>query len=196
MSKGARTRQHIIAQAAEVFNTHGFAGTSMGALTRATGLEKGGLYNHFSSKEALAMAAFDYAVSLIGQRFLEAIAAQPHAPDQLRAIAQVFQSHIDYPLFSGGCPVLNTAIETDDSTSALRERAQTAMTTWHRLIGSIVKRGREQGELRPETDPYMVATILTSTLEGALMLSRLYDDPAYMQRAITHISTYIQSLIP
>ncbi|NTU83365.1 MAG: TetR/AcrR family transcriptional regulator, partial [Chloroflexales bacterium] len=66
MAKGEQTKQRIVAQAASVFNTLGYSGTSMRDLTRATGLEKGGIYNHFPSKEALALAAFDYAVGVVG----------------------------------------------------------------------------------------------------------------------------------
>src|ERR1700760_1245310 len=59
--RGSATRQRIIEQSAPIFNQRGYAGTSMSELMAATGLEKGGLYRHFESKESLAVAAFDYA---------------------------------------------------------------------------------------------------------------------------------------
>src|SRR5262245_52087701 len=166
----------------------------MGDLTEATGLEKGGIYNHFPSKEALALAAFDYAVALIGQHYQEAIAGKERALDRLLAIMGVFQRHVEDPILPGGCPVLNTAVEADDTSATLREHAQAAMTSWHKLIGRIVKAGVQSGELRPETDPYAIASIVTSTLEGALMLSRLYDDPTYLRRAVAHLTAYLESL--
>ena len=61
MSKGEETRQRIVAQAAAMFNQHGFDGSSLSELMKATGLEKGGIYRHFSNKEELAAEAFDYA---------------------------------------------------------------------------------------------------------------------------------------
>ncbi len=61
MSKGDQTRQRIIAEAASLFNRRGFEGGSLLDVMEATGLEKGGIYRHFSSKEELAAAAFDYA---------------------------------------------------------------------------------------------------------------------------------------
>jgi AcrR family transcriptional regulator len=61
MSKGEKTRQRIVAEAATLFNERGFEGGSMADLMEATGLEKGGIYRHFSSKETLAAAAFDFA---------------------------------------------------------------------------------------------------------------------------------------
>ena len=68
------------------------------------------------------------------------------------------------------------------------------MTRWHRLVGAIVKDGIASRRLDPRTDPYELATLLTATLEGALMLARLLDDPAHMDRAVTHLETHIESL--
>jgi TetR/AcrR family transcriptional regulator, transcriptional repressor for nem operon len=194
VSKGEQTRQRIVARAADVFNVRGFAGTSMGDLIHATGLEKGGIYNHFPSKEALALAAFDHAVEVIGRRFQEAMLRKERAIDRLTAIIGVFQSHLENPPLPGGCPVLNTAVEADDTYPALREHAQAAMTSWHKLIGKTVKVGVRRGELRPDADPYAVASIMTATLEGALMLSKLYDDPSHLRRAVAHLAEYLQSL--
>ena len=55
-AKGERTREEIIQQAAVVFNRQGFAGASISDIMRETGLEKGGIYNHFASKEDILAA--------------------------------------------------------------------------------------------------------------------------------------------
>ena len=56
VKKGERTRRVIVEKAAALFNTRGYFGSSINDLTRETGLEKGGIYSHFSSKEELAGA--------------------------------------------------------------------------------------------------------------------------------------------
>ena len=61
------------------------------------------------------------------------------------------------------------------------------MTLWHRLVGRIVKDGKAAGTLRADIDPYALASTITASLEGALMLSRLYDDPAHMDRVVDHL---------
>ena len=63
MNKGEMTRQRIIEEAAPIFNQRGYAGCSMQDVMEATGLEKGGIYRHFESKEELAAEAFKYAIS-------------------------------------------------------------------------------------------------------------------------------------
>jgi TetR/AcrR family transcriptional repressor of nem operon len=194
MAKGDQTKRRIVERAAPVFNTLGYSRTSMAELTRATGLEKGGIYNHFASKEALALAAFDYAISVVRARFAAALQEVTGTRARLEAIVAVFAAYLEAPPVPGGCPILNTAVEADDTEPALRARAQAAMTDLQKLIGVTVKAGVAGGELRPDADPRAVATIVTATMEGAIMLGRLYDDPAPIRHAVEHLRWYIGQL--
>ena len=96
---------------------------------------------------------------------------------------------------SGGCPLLNTAVEADDAHPALRARARATMDDWYGMIHRIVSRGIERGELRAETDPNEVATVLISSLEGAIMMSKLYDDPAHVRRVAAYLSRYVDGTL-
>jgi TetR/AcrR family transcriptional regulator, transcriptional repressor for nem operon len=192
--KGELTYQRALAHAAETFSLYGYAGTTMRELRRATGL-KGGVYGHFESKEALALEAFDYAVSQLQQRALDALVGKETAYQRLQTLVDVFRRLIDEPLLPGGCPILNTAVEADDAYPELRERAQRAMDTWHRRIHQIVVEGICSGQLLPDTDPIDVATILTASLEGAIMLSKLYGDASSMHRVVTFLTSYLKSLV-
>ena len=89
---------------------------------------------------------------------------------------------------------MNTAIEADDTHPELRDRARASMTLWHRLIGRIVKDGIADGTLAADTDPYGLAALLTGSLEGALMLSRLYEDAAFTDRVVDHLTAHVESL--
>ena len=194
LRKGERTRRRIVERAAPVFNQRGFAGASLSELVAATGLEKGGIYNHFGSKEALAIEALDYSVSLLVERFQRALDGPEHAADRLAALIDAFADLDGHPDVPGGCPVANTALESDDTNPELCSHARTAMDSWHRLIGSIVKSGKQRGELRADTDPYELATVITATLVGALMLSRLMQEPAHMRRAQSYLKAHVDSL--
>lgn len=54
-------------------NRQGFLTASMSAVVEATGIQKGGLYRHFESRDALAYEALDFAVSQIRHRFIQAL---------------------------------------------------------------------------------------------------------------------------
>ncbi len=194
MKKGERTRRAIVEKAARVFNTKGYFGSSMNDLVRETGFEKGGIYNHFASKEELALEAFDYATALMQERFSSALEGREGALERLFAVVEVLGGLVDDPPVAGGCVVLNTAVESDDAHSELKERAREAMNGWLRLVGSITKEGVQTGELKPGTDPQETASVVVATLEGAVMLSRLYDDPAHMRRAVGHLKDHLKSV--
>jgi hypothetical protein len=54
-------------------------------------------------------------------------------------------------------------------------------------IREIVADGVASGELKSTADPDAEATTLVATMEGALMLSKLYDDPSHMRRAVAAV---------
>ena len=194
MSKGEQTRERILARSAQLFNRQGYFGASLSDIMRETGLEKGGIYNHFSSKEQLALESFDYAYGLVQQRVRYALTGKLNAIERLLAIVSVFQGIVEDPPVAGGCPILNTAIEADDANKSLRERARLAMDNWRTTIHRIVNKGIERQEIRPGIDADEVASILIATLEGAIMLSNLYRDPSYMQRSVAHMVRYIETM--
>lgn len=192
MSKAQDTKARIVEQAAALFNQQGYAGSSMSDLMKVTGLQKGGIYNHFRSKDELALEAFDFAVQRIQQRFRGALAGKRHAVDRLMAILSVYEQFLTDPPVQGGCPLLNTAVESDDTHPALREQTQMAMDAWRSLIERIVNKGIARSELQPTVDAETVASVLIATIEGGIMLSKLYDDPSHLERALDHLVTYVQ----
>lgn len=52
--RAVRTRERLLAAAAEEFSAYGYQGTTLLDVVRRTGMSKGALYGHFSSKEELA----------------------------------------------------------------------------------------------------------------------------------------------
>ena len=193
-TKGAKTRQRIVELAAPVFNRQGYVGASMRDLIDATGLEKGGIYNHFGSKEQLALEAYDYALSRVTDGLARSQDGATDAVDRLQRMIQAFAKFARKPAIAGGCPIMNTAIEADDTHPELRDRARESMTLWHRLVGRIVKDGIADGTLAPATDPYALAALITGSLEGGLMLSRLYGDPAFIDRIVDHLAAHVEGL--
>ncbi len=196
MRKGEQTHQSIIKQAVEVFNQNGYAGTSIGDLMEVTGLSKGAIYNHFDSKDDLAIQTFDYAIGKVQKHFADTIRQAPkHAIHRLLAVIHVFQDYIENPMFLGGCPILNTATEADDTHPALRERAQQAMSTWLDFIARTVERGIEESQIRPHVDPQAIAVIMVSALEGGVMMSKLYGDSSHINRVVAYLTRYLETSV-
>jgi TetR/AcrR family transcriptional regulator, transcriptional repressor for nem operon len=196
MSKAQDTRNRIVEQAATLFNQQGYSGASLSALMQLTGLKKGGIYNHFGSKDELALAAFDFTISRIQQKFRGSLIGKRHAIDRLIAMLNVYGHLLEDPFLQGGCPILNTAVESDDTHPALREKAKKAADEWRSLIQRIVEKGAIRKELRSTVVAESVSSILIATIEGGIMLSKLYGDPVHLQHALDHLTAYIHQLAP
>ena len=192
MRKGEQTRQEIIRRAAPLFNQKGYEGTALSDLMEATGLEKGGIYRHFDSKQELAGEAFDHAWKLVMDTRFEGVDDIPHTVDRLRQVLRNF-SERRVGLVAGGCPLLNTAIEADDGNPEMRSKARQALHSWLNRLQSIVEEGQRKGEIRSDVDAAELATLIISTLEGSLMLSRLQrkDDPRNI--ACRHLEDYLET---
>jgi TetR/AcrR family transcriptional repressor of nem operon len=194
MSKGEHTHQMIVERAASVFSRQGYFGSSLDDLMRETGLKKGGIYNHFGSKDELALEAFDYAIKLTWGYVERELVGKKGPLERLQAMLVGYRRLIEELPLPGGCPLLNTAVEADDTHPALRERARQAMTNWRAWIQRSVARGIAAGEIRPETDGDLLATIIISTVEGAVMMSKLYDDPTHIRRAADYLAAYLETI--
>jgi TetR/AcrR family transcriptional regulator, transcriptional repressor for nem operon len=192
MSKAQATKEYIIQQAAGLFNQKGYVGSSIADIMAATGLQKGGIYNHFLSKEELALAAFDYTVQQVQQRYAAALKGKRQARARLQAVIGTFCEMAIAPAVPGGCPILNTAIESDDTHPVLRDRARQAMDSWQQTIEKILGLGIDRGEIPADLDVRVMTRMIIATLEGALMMTQLYGDLSYLKQAQQHLLDYIE----
>ncbi|RMG88308.1 MAG: TetR/AcrR family transcriptional regulator [Chloroflexi bacterium] len=192
MKRGEQTRNIILEQTAILFNKRGVAGTTMSDIMAVTGLQKGGIYNHFASKDELALAAFDKAWEQVKERFEQLLFPRQNSIDRLHALLNLFLSYSDNPPIEGGCPVLNTAIEADDTNPALLEKARSAIQEWRDFIVRTVERGIKYGEIKPETDADMLADMLVASLEGAVALSRIDRSVQPLEHVLSFLRSYLE----
>jgi len=128
MTKGEQTRRKIVEAAAPIFNKRGYEGSSLNDLMEATGLKKGGIYRHFSSKEELAAEAFDYTWEAAWNARLLDVDEKTNGIEKLKQLIANFVDHRS-PI-AGGCPILNTAIDADDGNPVLRAHVAIALRSW------------------------------------------------------------------
>src|SRR6201996_98251 len=122
MNKAEKTRQYIIEKTAPIFNTKGYAGTSVSDMTEATGLTKGSIYGNFANKNEVALAAFDHNLQQVNAILKSEIGKLNSYKEKLLVYTRVYHNYQHHPFPDGGCPVLNTAIEADDTHPQLKKR--------------------------------------------------------------------------
>lgn len=191
MRKGQITKEHIIRESAGLFNTKGYTGTSLSEIIDRCGIRKGGIYNHFENKDEIALAAFDYSFSQILSFLSKALENAQSSKERLLAICTVYIDIIENNSLEGGCPILNTAIESDDGHPLLKERAQHAMKFIIERLTKIIVEGIENKEFRKEVNPEEVCSYIIAVVEGGLMLSKLFDDSKYIRHCTSNVIQYI-----
>src|ERR1700736_4393653 len=192
--KGEQTRREIIRKAAPIFNRKGYDGAALSDLMKATGLEKGGIYRHFESKQQLAGEAFDHAWKLAMDARFEGTQEIPNTVDRLKQIVRNFQDR-RAGLVPGGCPLLNTAIDSDDGNPQLRAKARRALSRWLDRLQTIAEEGQRRGEVRSDVDSAKLATLIASTLEGSIMVSRLQKKEEPRDLAVRHLEEYLDTKV-
>jgi TetR/AcrR family transcriptional repressor of nem operon len=191
ISKGDKTRQRILAEAAAIFNQRGYEGCSIQAIMMATGLEKGGIYRHFESKEELAAEAFDYAWSVASAK------RRAHLDEIADPVAKLKQHAANFLTRSGlpgGCPLLNTAVDSDNGNPILRDKVRKALRGWQAMLGEILEEGIAIGAIRADIDRCAVANHIIGSLEGAMLVCRIERNDSTMRQTVERLDGYLESL--
>ncbi|MDE2481978.1 MAG: TetR/AcrR family transcriptional regulator [bacterium] len=192
--KASQRRRAILVSAAPLFNRHGFAGTSIADILAATDLEKGGLYNHFASKEELALEAFEYAFGEVQAYFADALATVESGYARLIAFIDAFERYAERPVVDGGCPLANAALQADDALPLLRERVSAAFRALRDAVARNVARAIEKGEIPAQTDAQALADLVVAALEGALLLARGLRSRVHVKRVAQSLRTMLAGM--
>jgi TetR/AcrR family transcriptional regulator, transcriptional repressor for nem operon len=167
-------REQIVEVALEHFHQRGFNGTSVDDITRAAGVPKGSFYNHFKSKEDLAIEAVTR-YSETGRH--KSLIDQQRSP--LKRLKEYFaylgKSFIELE-HTRGCMIGNFANEMADHSPAIQARLKAIFEVWVGALASVIAEGQAAGEISSARDPEDLAALLLSAWEGTLIRARCTQD--------------------
>jgi len=193
-SKSESTKQFIIEKSAPVFNTKGYAGTSMTDIMSATGLSKGCIYGNFESKDDVAIASFDYNFAKVTAHMKERIIKSENAIDRLLVYPTTYRNYFRYTYLQAGCPILNSATEVDDTHPKLKTRVAEALQFWKTSLENQIKRGIKRQEIKDDVDAEEIAIIMISMIEGAFMQAKVTNEMKSLKIAMTFLEKIITDL--
>lgn len=194
LSKSERTRNFIIEVTADIFNKKGYAGTSMADLTQATGLTKGSIYGNFANKEEVALAVFDYNYGKISSIVQQKINRSVNYHDKLMSYAKVYDNFSKGKFPKGGCPILNTAVEADDTHELLKDKAAKAILKWKKGIEDIIVAGIAAGEFKQEVDHSQMALSIIALIEGGVMIAKVTNNQSSLDKVMQTIELLISQI--
>jgi AcrR family transcriptional regulator len=191
MTKAENTRQMIIERSAVLFNEKGFAGTSFSDLVAATGLSKGCIYGNFENKDEIAVAVFDFNAKRIADYLESKVLQTENSIERLLVYPKTLRNFTAIPIWDGGCPILNTSIEADDTHPLLKESASKALFAWQKIIENEIVRGIERKEIKSDTNPGEMAIVMTLMIEGALMQAKVSGKMNALRTAMSFLENLI-----
>lgn len=195
MSKAEKTRQFIVEKTAPLFNTKGYAGTSLNDMTTATGLTKGSIYGNFANKDEVAVAAFDHNLKMVQSIIRTEIDRQTSYKNKLLVHTKVYDGFYKTPFPEGGCPVLNTAVEADDTHPLLKKKAADAVNAWKAQIAKLIELGIENKEFRTTVNAEQTAITIIAMIEGAIMITKLTGKAQYKKAIMASVENLIEQLV-
>lgn len=187
------TREAIVAAAMKLMHVHGYTGTSLDDVLRASGVGKGNFYYYFRSKEELGYAILDRLVAAFVERTLTPCFPDPSEPplSQLRCfLDRLVQIQRDLEC-RGGCAIGNLASELSDVNEGFRKRLASVFTAWHARLAEALAEAQRRGHVEAACDPDASARFLVASIEGAILLTKVTKDIGVMEQCVGELKRYL-----
>jgi AcrR family transcriptional regulator len=194
-TKGIQTRRNIVKQSLQLFTVKGYFNTSISDILGATGLTKGGLYGHFSSKEDIWYAVYDEAVSIWRCIVFKNVS---EIADPVERIEQTIENDMkDYlgaEVFEGGCFFFNMLVELSGQSSSMSRHILKGFVRFSRLLRLWLEEAAEKGMLKPGIDFREAANFIVISVNGAAPLYTASRDPLIWKQTISQLQYYLNQL--
>lgn len=165
------TRGKLIDAGLAVLHAQGFHGCSIQDIVDAAGVPKGSFFNHFKSKELLALEALQ---AYGATSRMEMLADPAQAPlERLRGHFEFLARGYEHHRFERGCLIGNLATEVAHSHGPLREALRSAFDYWCDAVAGCVREAQQRGEVAPEHDAQQLARFLVNAWQGAVMRAKV-----------------------
>lgn len=187
MSKAERTREFIIEKAAPIFNTKGYAGTSLTDLMEATGLTKGAIYGNFENKDEVAIAVYRYNVEANAKKLDAYINAETTAAGKIIAVTKYYRENWKKMAERGGCPILNASVEADDNLPFLKKEVQESIKRLAQKISNIIEEGIHDGTFKKNISSREYAYTIITIIEGSIMLFKIEGNTKHLFSGLDRI---------
>ncbi|ACK52604.1 transcriptional regulator, TetR family [Methylocella silvestris BL2] len=179
----ASLRENIVDAALERFHAQGFNGCSVQDITEAAGAPKGSFYNHFKTKELLALEAL--ARYRDDSRMGMLFEGDKPPLKRLRAHFEFLAARLKGWNFERGCMIGNFAADMADDYPVMREALNETLARWSGAVGSLLRQAQAEGQLAQDRDPEVLARFLVNSWQGAVTRSRLTKSRAPLDDFLT-----------
>lgn len=147
----------ILEAAVRLFSASSYDAVSMRGVAEAAGVSKANIYHHFSSKESLYQAILQSSAAELSG-LVDRLAESPGSfADRLASFAHAHLGHLENNALTSRVIIREAFSGNDERSKMLTDQVFGGI--FQRIISTFVA-GQKAGELRPDLDPALCATLL------------------------------------
>ena len=198
MEKTTDLRRKIIYESMRLFSLKGFLSTSIHDIMREAKASKGGLYNHFKSKDEIFLAVLSEARKAWRDRNLAGLDQIETPVGKVKKLLENYRDRYlrDTETFPGGCVFVTLSVELDDQNPSFSRELNEGFVRLKAMIRRLLDQGKESGELRAEVNTEAVTEMIFSGMLGASVIYGTAKSSVGLDRCMNSLIDYLESLKP
>src|SRR5688572_21009661 len=170
---GGDKRERILDAAERIFALRGFFAARVSEIAKDAGVADGTIYLYFKSKDDLLISLFEQRMKQVNAALQAAIATEKRPIDQLRAVIRTYLRLVhDEP---AAAEVLT--IELRQSNKFMKEYENSEFADFLRMLGSLIAKGQEAGELDDTVPAHVAARMIFGMLDELALAWVLAKQP-------------------
>ena len=198
-TKGERTRESILSTAESLILSNGYSGTSIDQIIGESGITKGGFFYHFDGKNDLAkhlvMRYLDQDEVFFNGLFERAFELTDDPLQQMLIFVKLLAEQMaELPTTHPGCLVATFTYESNQLDEDVRELAADGVLSWRAQFANQLEKVAAVYPMRAEQSVETLADMLTSVIEGGILLSRCLENKDLLPRQLMQYHAYLKLL--
>ncbi|MDN5788091.1 TetR/AcrR family transcriptional regulator [Pseudorhodobacter sp.] len=187
----------LLDAAMSVIRSKGYSATTVEQLCTAAGVTKGAFFHHFSSKDALGVAAAEHWSEMTGAFF----AAAPY-----HDLADPLDRVLGYVAFrkailQGGVPEFTCLVgtmvqETYETAPAIRDACERSISGHAATLEADIDAAMRAHSLQPDWTAKSLALHTQAVLQGAFILAKATGSAEIAADSVDHLARYLKLLFP
>lgn len=196
-TKGEQTREHILATAEALILQRGYVGTSIDDILDGAGITKGGFFYHFDGKR-------DLAKQLMQRYLVQDEAFFGGLIDRARSLSEdplqqfllflklLAEAMAELPDTHPGCLVASFTYESQQFDEELTALNAEGVLSWRRLFVDLLEKASAKHPLKIDRSLEELADMLTSVIEGGIIMSKVLRDRHILPNQLEQYRTYVR----
>ena len=191
-------KRRIVFESMKLFSSRGFLSTSIHDIMGNAKTSKGGLYNHFRSKDDLFIEVLSEARKIWREKNLAGLDRIGKPVAKIKKILENYRDRYlkDKKTFPGGCIFVALSVELDDQRPQFSHELNKGFVRLKAMIRRLLDGGKESGELRAEVNTEAVTEVIFSGMLGASVIYGTEKSSDSLNRCINALIDYLDSLKP